>query len=192
MTGRTWLKHFAKIIDDKYQEKQWTDSNWTEFLGKVLDGVARKMKCRVARRRVPPKNDSGEYLGIDALFIDRSQYKKVDDKSQWNPIGFPRAAVEMENHPNEARIFYALWKILCVRVPIRVLICYQPDQIKANSLRKHLQDRIRRGRLMKRIDGDLLILIGNESVKEESAWSDYFTVYQWRNERLQKVKIPEW
>jgi hypothetical protein len=46
---------------------------------------------------------------------------------------------------------------------------------------------------MKGTDADLLVIIGNEGVgKEKSAWSDYFTVYEWRNDRLGKVKVPDW
>lgn len=191
MTVRIWLKHFTKIIDQKYEEKQWTDAQWTEFMGGVLDDVAKKMNCHVVRHRQKMKEDSWEYLGIDALFIDNFEYYSMEE-SDWNPVGLPRAAVELENSYDQKRISYSLWKILCVRAPIRVLICYQDNQVNVNSLKETLEDLIWQGSLMKGTDGDLLIIIGNENVEKDPPWPDYFTIYEWRSDRLEKMKVPGW
>lgn len=192
MTGRIWLKHFTKIID-KEEEKQWTAAQWTEFMGRVLDHVAKKINCYVARHRQKKKEDedSSEYLGIDAVFIDNFEYKSMEE-SDWNPVGLPRAAVELENSYDQKRISYCLWKLLCVRAQIRVLICYQDNQVKVDNLKERLEDLIWQGSLMKGTDADLLVIIGNEGVEKEKSWSDYFSVYEWRNDRLGKVKVPEW
>jgi hypothetical protein len=159
-------------------------------MGDVLDDVAKQMNCHVFRRRPENEEESGEYLGMDAVLVDKSEYDSMEEG--WNPRGLPRAVVEHENRPDRKIISYALWKILCVRTPIRILICYQDSQAKVNKLKKCMEDFIRQGGLMEKTDGGLLIIIGNEGVKEESPWADYFTVYQWRNQRLEKVKVSEW
>lgn len=194
MTGRIWLKHFTKIIEQEYEKKQWTAAQWTEFLGRVLDDVAKQINCYVERRRQKKKEDedSSEYLGIDAVFIDDFEGNFMEE-SDWNPVGLPRAAVELENSYEQKRISYCLWKLLCVRAQIRVLICYQGNQINVNNLKERLEDLIWQGSLMKGTDADLLVIIGNEGVKDEkSAWSDYFSVYEWRNDRLGKVTVSDW
>jgi hypothetical protein len=184
------LKEFAKIIDQKYEErkeKQWTDPKWTEFMGEVFDDVAKKMNCHAARRRPGDKEDSGEYLGIDAVFIDKSEYGSMEES--WNPSGLPCAVVEHENRYAPKIISYALWKILCVRASIRVLICYQDNKRNVNSLKEKLEDDIWQGSLMKGTNADLLVIIGN-SVEEDQPWSVYFTVYEWRSDSLKKITVP--
>jgi len=80
-----------------------------------------------------------------------------------------------------------LWKILCVRAPIRVLICYQSNNKKVETLKKQIEDVIWQGSLMKGTDGDLFVIVGDDSAKENALWEDYFTVFEWRSDRLEKV-----
>lgn len=192
MRGEIWLSHFARIIKSEYKEKQWTDRKWTKFMGDVLDCVAKKMNFAAVRRRPRNKEESWEYLGIDACFFDKSKYDCIDERSQWNPTCLPRAVVEHENRYALKIIYYALWKILCVRAPIKVLICYQDSKPKVSSLKKRLQGFILQGDLMKDTHDCLLVIVGNDSFGEDASWVDYFTVYEWRNDRLEKVRVPGW
>jgi hypothetical protein len=114
------------------------------------------------------------------------------EESDWNPVGIPRVAVELENSYDQKRISYCLWKLLCVRAALRVLICYQNDQVNVNNLKERLEDLIWQGNLMKGTHDDLLTIIGSENVEKESPWRDYFTAYEWRSDRLVKVKVPGW
>jgi hypothetical protein len=59
------------------------------------------------------------------------------------------------------------------------------------SLAKHLEDIIWQRGLMKHDIGDLLIIIGNDR-KGESDWEDYFTIFEWRNDKLEKIEDLEW
>lgn len=190
MNAGIWLKHFAKIIDRKYEDKEWTSAQWTEFMGRVLDDVAERINCHVVRRRQKKKEGSWEYLGIDAVFIDSSEYDSMKE-SDWNPVGIPCAAVELENSYDQKRISYCLWKLLCVRAALRVLICYQNNQVNVNNLKERLENLIWQGNLMKGTDDDLLIIIGSEKGKE-LPWRNYFTAYKWRSNRLVKIKVPGW
>lgn len=96
--------------------------------------------------------------------------------------------MELENSYERKKISYCLWKILCVRAPIRVLICYQKSIDEVTTLRQHLEDVIWKGSLMKGTDGDVLIIIGDESVGDGAPWREYFTVFEWRNDGLEKIE----
>ena len=195
MRGRLWLNHLIRQIMKIHKDKPYSEREWTEFLGLTLDSVAREMNCYVVRRRVSPRKGeySGELLNIDAVFIDKTEDEFMPkDLSEWYPFVPPRAVVELENRYNLGRISYSLWKILSVRAPIRVLICYQKEMEQVERLKDRLQDVIWQGSLMKGTDSDLLILIGDESVGDESGWSDYFEVYEWRSDRLEIIEGLDW
>ena len=194
MRGRLWLNYFIQAVEPerrKYPEgEDWTDSGWTEFMRTVMDMVAEKMNCRVVRRRPRSKEQSGEYLNIDAFFIDKAEYD-LNKNSGWDPFVLPRAVAELENDYHTDKISYCLWKILYVHAPIRVLICYQKCKDKVTALKEHLEKVIWQGGLMKGTDGDLLVIIGDDSAVATATWGtyfwDYFSVFEWRNDRLEKV-----
>ena len=167
---------------------------WAKVMGRILDVVGDKMNCVVVRsRQKSTKEDpSGEYLDIDAFYFDRSDYDLAigigDDD---DPFALPMAVVELENSFDTNKIAYCLWKILCVRAPIRVLICYQKNIDKKLSLAKHLEDVIWQRSLLNGDDGDFYIIIGNDK-KGDSDWEDYFSVLEWRSDRLEKIEGLEW
>jgi hypothetical protein len=194
MRGRLWLTYFTQVIksaavDDK---KEWTSSLWTEFMGSAIDGVAKKMNCDLIRRRQDKKEESGEYFNIDGLFIYNCEYALIDEKIGWDPFVLPSAAVELENSYDLNKISYCLWKLMCIRSPIRVLICYQDSSKGVAKLRNHLENVIWHGSLMKGDDGDVLIIIGNESIAEDAPWGKYYSVFEWRNDRLEEIKELDW
>ncbi len=195
MTGRLWLNHFTRIVVSEHQKHpegvKGGDSGWTEFMQSVMDRVAEGMNCRVARIRPENKEESGEYLNIDAMFIDNAAYIPGKKYDEYDPFVLPRAVVELENNYDKEKISYCLWKILCVRAPIRVLICYQEGADKVTTLRKRLEDVICQGSLMKGTDGDLLVIIGDET-REKLPWGEYYRVFEWRNDRLEKIEGLEW
>ncbi len=196
MRGRLWLNYFISTVGSVYKkqpkEKDWKDSEWTEFMRKVMDGVGKKMNCRVVRRRPENKEWSGEYLNIDAFFIDKAEDDLIKEESEYDPFVLPRAVVELENSDDKMKISYCLWKILCVRAPIRVLICYQSSRDKVTNLKQHLEGAIWQGSLMKGTDGDLLVIVGDESSWNKASWGEYFSAFEWRNDRLEKIEGLEW
>jgi len=193
MNGKSWLKCFAQVIEAerKLSGPSTTspkDSEWTEFMQKVMDIVAVKMNCWVARLRPEDKARSGEYLNIDAFFVDNAAFNPKNKLTGYDPFVLPRAVVELENSFDINKISYCLWKILCIRAPIRVLVCYQSDSTEVQKLRQHLEEVIQAGSLMKDTTGDLLVIIGNESVKEwKSYFRETFSAFEWRNDRLEKA-----
>lgn len=195
MRGRLWLQYFTSIVGSKTKkervEKVESDAEWTKFIRGVMDSVGEKMNCRVARLRPENKELSGEYLNIDAVFIDNAEYDLIKE-SGWDPFALPRAVVELENSYDRMKISYCLWKILCVRAPIRALICYQRNADKVATLKQQLERVIWQGSLMKGTDGDLLVIIGDYSAAGKASWGEYFSVFEWRNDRLEKIEGLEW
>ena len=193
MNGKSWLKYFAQVIESERELRKQSglgtspkDSDWTSFMQGVMNTVADMMNCEVTHLRPKDKARSGEYLSIDAFFVDKEafQNKAVD----YDPFVLPRAIVELENSYNINKISYCLWKILCVRVPIRVLICYQSNSGKVKELRQHLEKVVQDGQLMKDDNGDLLVIIGDESVKNyKSYFDDFFSVFEWQNNKLEII-----
>jgi len=197
MTGRLWLNYFIRVVVSKHQEypkdKKWKDPEWTRFMKEVMGRVGEEMNCEVARIRPENKEESGEYLTIDAFFIDKAAYDPRQKYDKWDPFVLPRAVVELENkYYDSEKISYCLWKILCIRAPIRVLICYQKGADKVTTLKQHLEDVIWQGSLMKGTDGDLLVIIGDDDLVDEASWEEYFNVFEWRNDRLEKIEGLEW
>jgi len=205
MRGRLWLKYFTEMIvakrkDYSEQVQVFKDAEWTEFMRGVMDGVGKQMNCRVTRIRPENREMSGEYLNIDVVFIDNAEYDLYKGGTGWDPFVLPRAVVELENNYDVDKISYCLWKILCVRSPIRVLICYQRNTKRVKDLKERLENVIWQGSLMKGTDGDLLVIIGDASVSEswtpDIPWREfygkYFSVFEWRNDGLEKIERLEW
>ena len=194
MKGRIWLNYFIWACRYLEEQSDCEGEQWTEFMGRILDVVGDKMNCVVIRsRQKSTKEDpSGEYLDIDAFYFDRSDYDlSIGIGDDEDPFALPAAVVELENNFDINKITYCLWKIICVRSPIRALICYQKGIDDVTSLAKHLEDVIWQRGLMKDDDGDLLVIIGNDK-KGESDWGDYFSIFEWRSDRLEKIEGIEW
>jgi len=163
---------------------------WMKFMGMVLDVVGQKMNCIVTRNR--QKSTPKKHLDIFAFYFDKSDYDlQIGMSDHEDPFVLPSAVVELENSLDINKIIYCAWKILCVCSPIRALICYQKGMDKIISLSKHLEDVIWQRGLLKRDEGDLLVIIGNGK-KNESEWEDFFNVFEWRNNRLEKIEGLEW
>jgi len=218
MRGRLWLRTFFKALETTRQrtpdfEKLEKDREWTNFMGKVMDEVGKNMDCEVVHKREPSSEKkvedmtpeeqkvayenfrkgywelSREYLNIDAVFINKSEYGLHSWGAKgikYGPLALPEAVAELENDWDVDKICYDLWKILCIRAPVRVLVCYQKNEEMVNNLRQRLENIIWGSSLMKGTDGDLLVIIGKEKMQAKP-WSDYFSVFEWRHDSLEKV-----
>lgn len=192
MRGRVWLKYFTSAFASergKYPEdREWKDAEWTALMRQVMKEIGNRIGCHVVQRSSEKGGRGGEYLNVDAIFIDDAEYDPSAQKPGWDPFVLPRAAVELENTWIIQDISYCLWKILCVRAPIRVLICYQNNAEKVEPLIQHLEDVIWEGSLMKGTDGDLLVIVGAGKGPPDK----YFSVFEWRNDKLEQVKGLQW
>ncbi len=71
-----------------------------------------------------------EYLTLDVVAFAESE-------KRWR---FPVAAIELENSPDNDRIAYSLWKVLCVRSELRVVFCYRRTADEGAALMRFLRD----------------------------------------------------
>ena len=151
MDAKIWLEYFKKELEEIEENKNLTDGGWTKILGNILGNIGEKTKCYVAQKRSRESKDehSGEYLNIDAMFLDDSYNKLVKDKNEYDPFVLPRVIVELENDPDKDKIAYSLWKLLCIRASLRVLICYGKGEDIINELVAFLENVIETGVLMK-------------------------------------------
>lgn len=60
-----------------------------------------------------------EYLSLDAMAFSSDTIP-----GRWR---FPVAVFELENHRKDDRVGYSLWKVLCVRAPLRVVFAFRRD-----------------------------------------------------------------
>ncbi len=75
------------------------------------------------------------------LPIPRSEYLAIDVMAfaaGSTPWPWPLAVMELENQQNDDYIAYDLWKVLCVRAALRVVVCYRPEGDQGSSLVQHL------------------------------------------------------
>ncbi len=134
----------------------------------------------------------GEYLGIDCMYIDE-KYKDKAGKlliEDWCPPVPPSVVIEHENDYSRGKILYCLWKILCVRADTKILICYQSNADRVKTLVEHCEKFIWEGGFMKNENSDLLLIVGDHS-KIGSDWMEYFSVFEWRSDRLEKIVLEK-
>lgn len=186
MIGKEWLKCYKEALID-LQDESPTNNNsteWTEFMMRVMRRTGEKIGCHVAGKNINEKKSSGEYLNIDAMFIDLSAYLKWASKD-YDPPVLPSVVVELENQYDLNWIIYCLWKVVCVRAKVKVLICYQANREKVEFLRRKLETITKNNKLMENTSAELFVIIGDDSNKR---WEDYFTTFEWRNHQLVILK----
>lgn len=106
------------------------------------------------------------------LPVDRSEYLALDlmafapGASRWR---FPIAVMELENRDDQDYIAYTLWKLLCVRAGLRVLICYRCYRRQADEglpLIRFLNEQVIAALTIPQrqaLDGETLIGIGSRA-----------------------------
>jgi hypothetical protein len=181
MSGRKLIANLFDEIDRRYDDnKTYSRPEWTEFIGVALDHTAAKMSLKLTRKRVAGNLDSGENLTIDVMLFDKSAWKKLYKRdSDYDAFILPEAVIELENMDDKSRIAYSLWKLLCIRSPLRILICYQNNENTIDKLIMYLREVVIKGNLKKDDKGELFIIVGNEGIDENESWERYWQVYKW-------------
>ena len=190
MRGKQWIDSFMKSLNElEDQSNTKSDGEWTKFMAKVMKAMEKKTNWRVISRDSEERRDSGEYLNIDAMFLDKSAYPSNWNIGDWDPYILPSAVVEHENDYGFEKIAYCLWKIVCIRAEVRVLICYQNNKEKIDSLTKYLEKIVKKSKLMEKVQGELFVIIGNDEEKK-SSWKKYFKIFEWRIGSLGSLSVP--
>ena len=109
---------------------------WTEGLTSVVAVTSQQLGWRPAAKghlgEVLPLARQ-EYLALDVMAFP------LAGKTRWP---FPLAIFELENSREEDRIAYSLWKVLCIRAPLRVVFAYRHDAREGITLVNRLTESV--------------------------------------------------
>jgi len=114
-----------------------------------------------------------EYLSIDVTALPSKEKRDI-------PWPLPAAVFELENHRKDVRVAYSLWKVLCVRAMLRVVIAFRPDWERTRQLVGHLQEQVIGGLTPEQrvtLGGETVVVIGNRGEGETFPWG-YFKFWK--------------
>lgn len=126
-----------------------------------------------------------EYLGIDVMAFAPA----AEGAPRW-PL--PLAAFELENLRERAA--YSLWKVICVRVALRVVFVYRNDWEQVRALVQELADDVIGGLTFEeRLDlgGELLLVTGSRGEGETFPYG-YFKIWRLNPNTGGFEKFPGW
>jgi hypothetical protein len=145
-------------------------ADWTAHLTAAVVRSCEALGCRAAGKGHPldllPQTGQ-EYLGIDVMTFAGGA------SLRW-PL--PLAAFELENHPRDDRVAYSLWKVLCLRVGLRVVFAYRPDWERSRHMVNAVGHDVIGGlRPEERaaLAGETVLAVGNRGEGETFPWG-YF------------------
>jgi len=180
-----WIKSFSCSLKELEGESDVSgDPAWTRFMTKVFQKTGDNIHCYVQSKFLEEKNDTGEFLNIDAMYFNKGEIN--DWQSEYAPQTLPVVVIEHENMDLTQKIEYCLWKILCIKAPLRILICYKNDNREIHNLKDSLEKLIKKIKVSN--DEDILVIIGNKE-KENSTWDEYFNCYEWEQNKLQEFNL---
>lgn len=109
-------------------------AEWTRLTTEAVVRSCESLRWEAAARghrgsRLPEQ--ASEYLALDAMAFPN----RDDSDGRW-PL--PVAVFELENSPRDDRVGYSLWKVLCVRAPLRMVYAYRRDWEQTRKLMDHL------------------------------------------------------
>lgn len=150
--------------------------DWTRQLTAVVVQSCQQLGWRAAAKgfalNLLPQAGQ-EYVGMDVMAFESSQ---VAEGRRWN---FPVAVFELENSRDDDRVAYSLWKVLCLRCPLRVVFAYREDWQQARNLVNRLSaDVIGAVPIDQRGDlpGQTLLVLGSRGEGETFPWG-YFKLW---------------
>ena len=122
----------AALLKEASLSENLTD--WTRLTTEAIVRSCEILGWEVAARghrgnRLPEL--ASEYLALDAMAFPSRESLDV----RW-PL--PLAVFELENSPRDDRVGYSLWKVLCVRAPLRMVYAYRRDWEQTRDLINHL------------------------------------------------------
>ncbi|MBN1235614.1 MAG: hypothetical protein JW999_06130 [Methanotrichaceae archaeon] len=166
MIASQWKKAFVRTVQhhdnihllrEAAMDEQLSD--WTAYLTHAVVSSCESLGWQAAA------------IGheLDILPIPHSEYLKLDvmafapQSSAWR---FPVAVFELENSPNEDRIAYSLWKVLCVMAEMRIVFCYRRLPEQGPALVRMLNREVIRALPIERrmnLLGETLVVVGSRN-----------------------------
>lgn len=136
---------------------------WTASLTTAVVRSCEALGWRAAGKGHPLEllpQSGQEYLGIDVMAFAGTT------STRWP---FPLAAFELENHAKDDRVAYSLWKVLCIRVGLRVVFAYRPDWERSRQMVSALGTDVIGGLSPEQriaLDGQTILAVGNRGEGE--------------------------
>lgn len=159
-----WRISFFDLIESDRRAPQLKDASqkadldtWTKLLTGIVVDSCRSLGWIAAAKGHRCKT----------LPISRSEYLSLDVMAFPNEIKgwqFPIAIFELENSSDPNIVSYALWKILCIRAPLRILFCYRPTPEEGSELVARLRHAVIKPISVEervKVDGTLILCVGN-------------------------------
>ncbi len=149
-------------------------ADWTAYLTQAVVQTCESLGWMSAARgnklHILPVPHS-EYLTLDVMAFAPTS------TGGWS---FPVAVAELENSPDEERIAYSLWKVLCVRSDLRIVFCYRRSFTDAPALVSYLgREVVKALPVVDRMDlkGETFVVVGS---RNESATFPYGFFKWWQ------------
>ena len=127
---RNWWEQFLKQVQESDRAAPLKEASlsenlpdWTRLTTEAVVRACESLGWEAAARghrlnRLP--EPASEYLALDTMAFPSRDSSDV----RW-PL--PVAVFELENSPRDDRVAYSLWKVLCVRAPLRMVYAYRSD-----------------------------------------------------------------
>lgn len=183
VNGHTWWERFLEQLQDARTAAPLKEASlaenltdWTRLTTEAVVRTCHSIGWEAAARghrsnRLP--ESASEYLALDAMAFPHRDGSDV----RW-PM--PLAVFELENRPRDERVGYSLWKVLCVRAPLRIVFAYRRDWSQTRSLIDYLTSSVVAGLTPTErmaISGDTAVVTGSRG-ESETFPHGYFKLWQ--------------
>jgi hypothetical protein len=138
MVAHIWYQQFQLAqppIDEIRPLLGQDKTTWTQAMTRWTVQTCTQMGwAAVARGHRTPilPIEKSELLSVDVMAFPAGA-------SRWS---YPIAAIELENQPRDDYIAYDLWKLLCLRVRLRLVYCYRPLSEQGQQLARFLSQEL--------------------------------------------------
>ena len=180
-----WRDSFLKSLDDYQVADSLRQAAVTEDLAKwtfLLTAVVVR-SCGDLGWAVAAKGHSlallpqpgQEYLGIDVMAFGARD--ALDHSQATWPV--PLAVFELENSTQDDRVAYSLWKVLCVRARLQVVVAYRRTWEQATALPNRIAADVLPGfqETIGATSSDVVIVMGSRSEGGSFPWG-YFKFWR--------------
>ena len=163
---------YSKVL--KESGLQGNLSAWTSALTEVVVTTCQTMGWQASAKGhsldlLPVR--TSEFLSMDVMAFPKAA----------KPWQLPIAVMELEN--NQERIAYSLWKVLCIRVQLRIVFCYCDSASERSKQLNYLRrEVIQTMSTMERqqLNGQTLVVVGS---REEATTFPYGFFKRWELEK---------
>jgi hypothetical protein len=177
--ARQWLDEFWPVVSARERADRLREAAlgnrldaWTSAATEVVVATSRVLGWDAVAKGSP----SSVHPEVREKFvtIDVTAFARTADY----PWPFPIAAFELKNSRRDDRVAYSLWKVLCLRAPLRMVFAYRPDADKGVALVADVAVRVIGGMSISdrtSLQGETAIVIGNRSGGEQFPWGYFRT-----------------